>query len=150
MKEYLKRTNAPASDPNFGANCFNQNLTYLTPAMLKDCHTFFDAAEDAVRVNPTYLARVKRERLVLESLELQREDLSNEIAQRQKSGSTPNVAAIAAVKDYEQRASDWSARALLAGMKFGNYNFPMDRYAPELITRGRPLLPKSPATRTSN
>ncbi len=149
MRAYLDTVNAPAKSPNFGANCFNQNLAYLTNEMLATCHKEFDDAEAAVRAQPIFLSRVKRDRLVLESLEIQRYDISAHIAELKKTATHPDQATRDAVNQYEVKASDWAARAILAGMRYHDYNFAMERRATEIITRGRGLLPKPTTTPTS-
>jgi hypothetical protein len=148
MKKYIELTQAPAKNEKFHAGCFNQDLSYLTPEMLKQCHEAFDAAEAAVLTNPGYLSRVKRDRLVLELLELQREDIPARIAELKKTGADEKSAATQAVHEYEQRAGDWAARAVLAGMRYpGNYFMqPFETYATGIITRGEALIPKGPAS----
>ncbi len=144
MKKYIELTQAPAKNEKFHAGCFNQDLSYLTPEMLKECHEAFDAAEHAVIANPDFLSRVKRDRLGLELLELERFDIPARIAELKKSGADEKAAATQAVHEYEQRAGDWAARAVLAGMRYpGNYFMqPFDTYATGIVTRGRSLLPK--------
>jgi hypothetical protein len=146
LKKYLELTQAPAKNEKFHAGCFNQDLSYLTPEMLKQCHEAFDAAEAAVIASPTFLSRVKRDRLVLEHLEMQRYDIPARIAALKKNGADATSAATQAVHEYEQRAGDWAARALLAGMRYpGNYFMqPFETYATGIITRGRALIPKTP------
>jgi hypothetical protein len=152
MTKYIELTQAPAKDEKFHAGCFNQDLSYLTPEMLKQCHEAFDAAEAAVIANPVCLSRVKRDRLVLEHLELQRYDIAARIAELTKAGADASSAATQAVHEYQQRAGDWAARAVLAGMRYpGNYFMqPFETYATGIVTRGNALLPKPATTPSKN
>jgi hypothetical protein len=146
MRQYVDAVNAPAKDPKFRANCFNQDLKYLTDNLLKQCNALFDSAESAVRDQPAELARVRRERLVLESLQLQREDLPKEIEQMKKQIADPTVAAKTVVDDYETRARDWASRAILAGMLSHNYSQPTEQVAAGIIKRGQNLIPATQPT----
>jgi len=141
LKQYLEAVNALSKDDKFRAGCFNQNLAYLTDDLLRRCHALFDQAEDAVKDRPTELSRVKRERLVLESLEIQRYDIPKAIEAMKKEIADPVEAAQRAVSDYEAKARDWAARAMDAGMLNHNYSQPTAQVAIGIINRGRALIP---------
>jgi hypothetical protein len=120
LLKYLDILNTPAKDPNFRRGCFHRDAKFLSQVDLAKCGARFDAAERAVADDATLLARVKRERLALEHVQL---------LQREPS------AAPEARQAYESAAKDFVTRAAAAGMTHYGEGRPFADYAPQLIRR---------------
>ena len=143
---YLQIVNAPAKDPKFRCGCYHTDADYLTSDAVAKCAAHFDAAEKAVAADATLLARVKRERLALEHVQLLKWDFPRRIADEAKQKKiSEDQAAIAVGADYEAKAKDFCTRAVAAGVKSNSEGGSFEAAETSLVMRyGRFIPPKLP------
>src|SRR5205807_1969707 len=98
-------------------------------------------AEAAVKDKPPELARVRRERLVLEHLQLTRYNFLQRARQLKKENDNADAAIATTVKEFEALAKDWIERSKQAGVRHVSESQMFDGYAGGVMTRGEGLIP---------
>ncbi len=94
---YLQIVNGPAKDPKFRRGCYGTDVDFLSRDAVAQCAAHFDAAEKAVADDATLLARVKRERLALEHVQLLQWNFPQRFADYTKAMNIDSDAATTAV-----------------------------------------------------
>ena len=134
LAQYLDLVNAPAQSPSFRISCYNNDTAFLTDAALVEAASLFEQAERAVAGNSEWARRVRRERLVLEHLQLLRYDFPGRLRAAREGDKS-------VCRDYDVK----TARFIEAAKAMGVHNLSeaqsFDSYIPVLKARSLRHLP---------
>ena len=134
LAQYLDLVNAPAQSASFRLSCYNNDTSFLSDAALVEAARLFDRAEMAVAGSSDWARRVKRERLVLDHLQLLRYDFPGLPRAARKGDES-------VCRDYDAR----TVRFIEAAKEMGVHNLAegqsFDSYIPVLKARSLRYLP---------
>ncbi len=131
LREYLDLVNAPAKKPGLTAGCYNNNLSFLSDEAIARAVALFAQAATAVAAHPDLARRVRRERLVIDHVQLLRQNFAGQLATHPRSPCA----------EYESRADQFKNAALELGVKHYSEGQDFGSYAAGLKSRCERAVP---------
>jgi hypothetical protein len=134
LAKYLALLDAKGKSLDRHLGCYNKKPDFLTDAEVSQCAAIFDAAEKSVAADEKLLARVRRERIVVDHLQLLRYDFA---AAKKKHRENPQ----AARDEYHAAVREWAKRARDAGVQHFSEALVFEGYVPSLLGRVDRVIP---------
>jgi hypothetical protein len=135
LSEYLDLIADKAQQSGIAVTCYNGNLSFITPQTLEKSRQLFDQAERAVANDAEKLARVRRERLPIDLLAIQRFDVARHV--KAALAKNPDADANEACAEYHAMLDRWSQAAREYGTKHWSEGEAFDAGVNKLAARCR-------------
>jgi hypothetical protein len=137
LGQYMDLVNSVAKQPGFTKGCYGNKPSYISNEMLAQITQLFDQAQRAAADDPIVSARVRRERLIVDHLQILKYPFAQRLREVQKQGKP----ASAMVEEYEKFVKAYADAAKAAGVRMLGEPQDFGSYIPSLMTRANAHVP---------
>ena len=141
LAEYLDLIHVAAARPGFTLGTYHDNTGFVSPEQWRRAAELFDRAEQTVADDPVKLERVRRERLILDHVELRHYDFDQRLAEVKAKWPDRATDIAFVTSEYDEKVERFVAAARKHGIRNYSEGASFDSYEPSLRTRSAAKIP---------